>query len=83
MIQKRKRDNRWNVCTKTPGREEAREALGCADLQQAFDTVPREMIMATVGVSEAGVRMVEAMYERTTRRTVVGPGMMSFRLTSV
>ena len=41
--------------------------------------------MATVrwmGVSEAEARMVEAMYERTKRRVVVGSG-LSEELTSV
>ena len=43
-------------------------AVGFVDLEKAFDTVPREMVMATVrwmGVPEAEARMVEAMYERT------------------
>ena len=37
-------------------------ALGFVDLEKAFDTVPREMVMATLrwmGVPEAEVRMVE------------------------
>ena len=37
-------------------------ALGFIDLEKAFDTVPREMVMATLrsmGVPEAEVRMVE------------------------
>ena len=37
-------------------------ALGFLDLEKAFDTVPREMVMATLrwmGVPEADVRMVE------------------------
>ena len=41
-------------------------------------TVPREMVMATVrwmGVPEAEARMVEAMYERTKGRVVVGSGL--------
>ncbi len=36
--------------------------LGFVDLEKAFDTVPREMVMATLwwmGVPEAEVRMVE------------------------
>ena len=36
-------------------------ALGFVDLEKAFDTVPREMVMATLGwmgVPEADVRMV-------------------------
>ena len=52
-------------------------ALGFVDLEKAFDTVPREMVMATLrwmGVQEAEVRMVEGMYEKTTARVVVGEG---------
>ena len=52
-------------------------ALGCVDLEKAFDTVLREMVMATLrwrGVPEAEVRMVEGMYEKTTARVVVGEG---------
>ena len=52
-------------------------ALGFIDLEKAFDTVPREMVMATLrwmGVPEAEVRMVEGTYEKTTARMVVGEG---------
>ena len=52
-------------------------ALGFVDLDKAFDTVPREMVMATLrwmGVPEAEVRMVEGTYEKTTARVVVGEG---------
>ena len=52
-------------------------ALGFVDLEKAFDTVPREMVMATLrwmGVPEAEVRMVEGMYEKTTARVAVGEG---------
>ena len=51
--------------------------LGFVDLDKAFYTVPREMVMATLGwmgVPEAEVRMVEGMYEKTTARLVVGEG---------
>ena len=44
-------------------------ALGVVDLEKAFDTVPREMVMATLrwmGVLEAEVGMVEGTYEKTT-----------------
>ena len=44
-------------------------ALGFVDLDKAFDTVPREMVMATLrwmGVPEAEVGMVEGTYN--TRR---------------
>ena len=52
-------------------------ALGFVDLETAFDTVTREMVMATIrwmGVPEAEVRMVEDMYEKTTASVVVGEG---------
>ena len=52
-------------------------ALGFVDLEKAFDTVPREMAMATLrrmGVPEAEVRMIEGTYEKTTARVVVGEG---------
>ena len=52
-------------------------APGFVDLEKAFDTVPREKVMATlwwIGVPEAEVRMVESMYEMTTARVVVGEG---------
>ena len=52
-------------------------ALGFVDLEKYFDTVPREMLMATLrwmGVPEAEVRMVEGTYEKTTARVVVEEG---------
>ena len=52
-------------------------ALGIVGLEKAFDTVPREMVIATLrwmGVPEAEVRMVEGTYEKTTARVVVGEG---------
>ena len=52
-------------------------ALGFVDLEKAFDTVPREMVMATLrwmGIPEAEVRMVEGTYKKTTARVVVGEG---------
>ena len=52
-------------------------ALGFVDLEKAFDTVPREMVMSTLrwmGVPEAEVRMVEDTYEKTTAKVVVGEG---------
>ena len=52
-------------------------ALGSVDLEKAFDTVPREMVMTTlrwVGVPEAEVRMVEDIYEKSTARVVLGKG---------
>ena len=52
-------------------------ALGFVDLEKAFDTVPREMVMATLwwmGAPGAEVRMVEGTYEKTTARMVVGEG---------
>ena len=55
-----------------------RMAVGFVDLEKAYDTVPREMVMATVrrmGVPEAEARMVEVMYERTKGRVVLGSGL--------
>ncbi len=52
-------------------------ALGFVDLEKAFDTVLREMVMATLrwmGVPEAEVKMVEGVYEKTISRVVVGEG---------
>ena len=52
-------------------------ALGFVDLGKAFDTVPREMVMATIrwmGVSEAEARVVKGVYEKTTASAVVGEG---------
>ena len=52
-------------------------ALGFVDLEKAFDTVPREIVMATLrwmGVPEAEVRTVEGMYEKTTAIVVVREG---------
>ena len=52
-------------------------ALGIVDLEKAFDTVTREMVMATIrwmGLPEAEVRMVEDMYEKTTASVVVREG---------
>ena len=50
-------------------------APGFVDLGKAFDTVPREKVMAALrwmGVPEVEVRMVEGTYEMTTARVVVG-----------
>ena len=52
-------------------------ALGFVDMERAYDTVPREMVMATLrwmGVSEAEVRMVESTYEMTTANRGRGRG---------
>ena len=52
-------------------------ALGFVNMEKAFDTVPREIVMARLrwmGVPEAEVRMVEGTYEKTTARVVVGEG---------
>ena len=62
--------------------EKILEVQGCislwyVDLEKAFDTVPREMAMATLrwmGVPEAEVMMVEGMYQKTTAKVVVGEG---------
>ena len=53
-------------------------ALGFVDLEKAYDTVPKEMVMATLrwmGVLEAEVMLVEGTYKRTKGRVLVGPGM--------
>ena len=50
-------------------------ALGFVDLAKAFDTAPREIVMATLrwmGVPEAEVRMGEGTYEKTTAIVVMG-----------
>ena len=52
-------------------------ALGFVDMEKAFHTVPREMVMVTLrwmGVPEAAVGLVEDMYQKTTARVVVGEG---------
>ena len=52
-------------------------ALGFVDLEKAFDTVSREMVMTTLwwmGVPETEVRTVEGMYEKTTAVVVVREG---------
>ena len=57
---------------------QGRMAVGFVDLEKAYDTVPREMVITTVrwmAVPEAEARMVEAMYERTKGRVVVGSGL--------
>ena len=49
--------------------------LEFVDLERAFDTVAREMVMAMLrrmGVPEAEVRMVEGIFEKTTTIVVVG-----------
>ena len=53
-------------------------ALAFVDLEKAFDTVPRRMAMTTLrwmGAPESEVKMIEAMYENTKARVVVGSGM--------
>ena len=52
-------------------------ALGFVDLEKAFDTVPRDMVMVTLRwmeVPEAEVKVVECMYDKTTAGVVVGEG---------
>ena len=47
--------------------------MGFVDLEKAFDTVPRDMVMVTLRwIPEAEMMMVEGMYEKTTARVVVG-----------
>ena len=60
-------------------RLEVRGRLGLVfvDLERAYDTIPREMVMVTLrwtGASEAEVRMVESTYEMTTAKRVGGRG---------
>ena len=55
-------------------------ALGLLDLEKAYDTVPRKMVMVIatlrwMGVPEAEVRLVEGMHKGTKGRVLVGPGM--------
>ena len=57
---------------------QGRMAVGFVDLEKANDIIPREMVMATarwMGVPEAEARTVEALYERTKGRVVVGSGL--------
>ena len=52
--------------------------ISFVDLEKAIDTVSREMVMATLrwlGVPEAEVRMVEATYEQTNGRVIIGTRM--------
>ena len=49
-------------------------ALGFVDLEKTVDTLPREMVIATLRWPEAEVRMVEGTYEKTTARVLVGEG---------
>ena len=52
--------------------------IGFVDLEKAFDTVSREMVMATLRwleVPEEEVRMVEATHEQTNGRVIIGTGM--------
>ncbi|KAI0241971.1 hypothetical protein LSAT2_015443 [Lamellibrachia satsuma] len=65
---------------------QGRMAVGFVDLEKAYDTVPREMVMATMrwmGVPEAEATMVEAMYERTKGRVVVGSGLSGRLLVNI
>ena len=60
-------------------RLEVRGSLGLVfdDLERAYDTIPREMVMVTLrwmGASEAEVRMAESTYEMTTAKSVGGRG---------
>ena len=82
MVHEGERNSRRDVRPETDGREETggtgSMALGFVDLEKAFETVPREMVMATtlrwMGIPEAEVRMVEGTYEKTTARVVVAEG---------
>ena len=57
--------------------KQGRVCIGFVDLEKAFDTVSREMVMATLRwlvVPEADVRMVEATYAQTNGRVIIGAG---------
>ena len=57
---------------------QGRMAIGFVDLEMAYDSVPTEIVTAIVkcvGVPEAEAEKVEAMYERTKGRVVVGSGL--------
>ena len=52
--------------------------IGFVDLEKVFDTMSRKMVMATLrwlGVPEAEIRMVEATYEQTSGRVIIGAAM--------
>ena len=62
----KKLEKQWSKC------------ISFVDLEKAFGTVSREMVMATLrwlGVPAAKVRMVEATYEQTNGRVIIGTGM--------
>ena len=76
-IQEGERHSRRDV--RPEKRLEVRGSLGLVfdDLERAYDTIPREMVMVTLwwmGASEAEVRMVESTYEMTTAKSVGGRG---------
>ena len=51
MIQEGERNSRRDVRPESDGREETVQGsmtLGFVDLEKAFDTVPREMVMVTL-----------------------------------
>ena len=51
------------------------QAIGFFDLEKPFDTVPNEMVMATLRwMGLPDVRMVEGMSEKTTARVMSGEG---------
>ena len=54
------------------------KTLGFVDLDKAYDTNQREMVMATLrwmGVPEEEVRLVEGMCKGMERRVLIGPWM--------
>ena len=77
-FQEGERNSRRDVRPETDGREETggTEQYGSVVRRpRAFDTVPREMVIATLrwmGVPEAEVRMVAGTYEKTTAIVLVG-----------
>ena len=81
-VQEGERNSRRDVRPETAGREDTGGTGQYGSIvrrpgKKAFDTTPREMVVATqrwMGVPEAEVRMVAGLYEKTTARVVVGEG---------
>ena len=79
-MKKGQRDDWWDVALRQLVENQLemqrRKAVGFVDQEKAYDTVPREMVTASVRwvvAPEAG--MVETMYERTKVRVIVGSGL--------
>ena len=51
--------------------------IGCIDLEKAYNTIPKEIVMATfrwIGVPEAEVRRVDGTHKDTKSRVLCGLG---------